>query len=119
MVSMDLSTVVRDGHAVVGLRGELDVNDAAGVTVALADVVAGHPDIIIDLTALDFIDCSGLWALTRAREQAGRAGGGLLLAAPQQLVLRVLALTGLADVVPVHASVEQAELAYAPRHRPV
>ena len=119
MVSMDLSTVVKDGHAVVGLRGELDVNDAAGVTVALADVVAGHPDIIIDLTALDFIDCSGLWALTRAREQAGRAGGGLLLAAPQQLVLRVLALTGLADVVPVHASVEQAELAYAPRHRPV
>ena len=118
MVSMDLSTVVRDGHAVVGLRGELDVNDAAGVTVALADVVAGHPDIIIDLTALDFIDCSGLWALTRAREQASRAGGGLLLAAPQQLVLRVLALTGLADVVPVHASVEQAELAYA-RHRPV
>ena len=119
MVSMDLSTVVRDGHAVVGLRGELDVNDAAGVTVALADVVVGHPGIIIDLTALDFIDCSGLWALTRAREQAGRAGGGLLLAAPQQLVLRVLALTGLADVVPVHASVEQAELAYAPRHRPV
>jgi anti-sigma B factor antagonist len=119
MVSMDLSTVVRDGHAVVGLRGELDVNDAAGVTVALADVVAGHPDIIIDLTALDFIDCCGLWALTRAREQASRAGGGLLLAAPQQLVLRVLALTGLADVVPVHASVEQAELAYAARHRPV
>jgi len=118
MVSMDLSTVVKDGHAVVGLRGELDVNDAAGVTVALADVVVGHPGIIIDLTALDFIDCSGLWALTRAREQAGRAGGGLLLAAPQHLVLRVLALTGLADVVPVHASVEQAELAYA-RHRPV
>jgi anti-sigma B factor antagonist len=119
MVSIDLSTVVRDGHAVVGLRGELDVNDAEGVTVVLADVVAGHPDIIIDLTALDFIDCSGLWALTRAREQASRAGGGLLLAAaPQQLVLQILALTGLADVFPVHASVEQAELAYA-RHRPV
>ena len=118
MVSIDLSTVVRDGHAVVGLRGELDVNDAAGVAVALTEVAAAHPDIIIDLTALAFIDCSGLWALTRAREQASRAGGGLLLAAPQQLVLRVLALTGLADVFPVHASVEQAQLAYS-RHRPV
>jgi anti-anti-sigma regulatory factor len=74
MVNIDLSTVVRDGHAVVGLRGELDVNDAAGVTVALAGVVAGHPDIIIDLT-------------------------------------------GLADVFPVHASLEQAELVCA-RHRP-
>ena len=118
MVSIDLSSVVRDGHAVVGLRGELDANDAAGVTVALAGVAAAHPDIIIDLAGLDFIDCCGLWALTRAREQATRAGGGLLLAAPQQLVLRVLHLTGLVDVFSVYASVPQAELAYA-RRRPV
>jgi anti-sigma B factor antagonist len=118
MVNIDLSSVVRDGHAVVGLRGELDVNDAAGVTVALAGVADAHSDIIVDLTALDFIDCCGLWALTRVREQASRAGGALLLAAPQQLVVRVLALTGLADVFSVHASVAKAELAY-PRHRPV
>ena len=118
MVSIDLSNVVRGGHAVVGLRGELDVTDAAGVTVALAGVVARHPGIIIDLTGLDFIDCCGLRALTRAREQASRAGGGLLLAGPQKLVLRVLALTGLADVFSVHASVDQAELAYT-RHHPV
>jgi len=118
MVNIDLSSVDRAGHAVVGLRGELDVTDAAGVTVALAGVVACHPDIIIDLTGLEYIDCYSLWALTRAQEQARLAGGGLLLAAPQQLVLRVLALTGLADVFSVHASVEQAELAYA-SHRPV
>ena len=67
MVSIDLSSVVRDGHAVVGLRG---------------------------------------------------AGGALLLATPQQLVIRVLSLTGLAEVFPVHASVAQAEFACA-RHRPV
>jgi anti-sigma B factor antagonist len=118
MVSIDLSTVVRDRRAVVGLRGELDVTDAAGVTVALAGVVADHPDIIIDLTGLEYIDCYSLWALAGVGEQARATGGGLLLAAPQQLVLRVLALTGLADVFSVHASVEQAELAYA-RHRPV
>jgi anti-sigma B factor antagonist len=118
MVSIDLSTAERGGHAVVGLRGELDLSDAADLMVALAGVVACHPEVIVDLTGLEFIDCSGLWALTRAREQATLAGGGLLLAAPQQLVLRVLALTGLAEVFSVHASVEQAELAYT-RHRPV
>jgi anti-anti-sigma regulatory factor len=42
------------------------------------------------------------------REQARRAGGGLLLASPQQLVLRVLALSGLADLFSIHASLEQA-----------
>jgi anti-sigma B factor antagonist len=118
MVSIDLSTAERGDHAVVGLRGELDLSDSAGVTAALAGVMARHLEIIVDLTGLEFIDCSGLWVLTRAREQATRAGGGLLLAAPQQLVLRVLHLTGLVDVFSVYASVPQAELAYA-RRRPV
>ncbi len=117
MVNVDLSTVVRDGHAVVGLRGELDLTDAGSVTAALADVVAYCPDIVIDLAGLEFIDCSSLWALVAAGEQARRAGGALLLAAPQQLVFLVLALSGLADVFSVHASVEQAELA-STRHRP-
>jgi anti-sigma B factor antagonist len=109
MVSIDMNTVERHSHAVVRLRGELDAADAAGVTAALAGVVACHPDIIIDLADLEFIDCGGLRALAGAREQARQTGGGLLLAAPQQLVLRVLALTGLADVFSIHASVEQAE----------
>ena len=118
MVSIEVSTAERGDHAVVGLHGELDLSDSAGITAALAGVMAGHLEIIVDLTGLDFIDCSGLWVLSRAQEQATRAGGGLLLAAPQQLVLRVLHLTGLVDVLSVYASVPQAELAYA-RRRPV
>jgi anti-sigma B factor antagonist len=114
MVSIDLRTVERDGLAVVGLRGALDAADAAGVAVSLAGVVAGHPDIIIDLADLAFIDCGGLWALAGAREQAGRAGGGLLLAAPQRLVLQVLALTGLAGAFSVHPSLAQAQARACP-----
>ena len=115
MVSIDLSTAECDGHAVVGLYGELDVTDAVGLTVALADIAVCYPNIIIDLTSLEFIDCCGLRALARAREQARRAGGDLLLAAPPRLALQILALIGLADVFSVHASVEQAEVLHAPR----
>ncbi len=110
VVSIDLSTVDYDNQAVVALCGELDVTDAAGVAVALAGVVACHPNVIIDLTGLEFIDCGGLRALAGAREQARRAGGELLLAAPQRLVLRMLALTGLVDVFSVHASLGHAEV---------
>ena len=55
-------------------------------------------------------------AWQRWRKQARHAGGNLLLAAPQQQVRRVLALTRLIDVFPVHAGVgEAADSAGRPR----
>jgi anti-sigma B factor antagonist len=108
MASMKLSTRQSDGKAVVALRGELDVADAASVAAALVAVAARAPEIIVDLAGLEFIDSSGLAALALARVQARRAGGDLLLAAPHDQVLRVLAVTRLAEVFSVHASVDEA-----------
>jgi anti-sigma B factor antagonist len=115
MVSTDLSTVEYNSHAVVVLRGELDVTDAAEVAAALAGVVSRQPNVIIDLTGLEYIDCGGLRALAGAQEQARQTGGDLLLAAPQLLVLRLLSLTGLADVSSVRTSVERAWLGQSVR----
>ena len=108
MISVDLSTREGDGQVIVALRGVLDVADAASVAVALTAAAARQHDIIIDLAGLEFIDSSGVAALARGRRQARHAGGELLLAAPQQQVLRVLTLTRLIDAFPVHASVAEA-----------
>ena len=108
MFSVDLITRECDGHVVVALRGELDLVDAADVAAALAAAVAREPRIIVDLAGLEFIDCSGVAALARGRRRARQAGGDLLLAAPQQRVLRVVAITRLAGEFSVHASVEEA-----------
>jgi anti-sigma B factor antagonist len=108
MFSVDLSTREGDGHVVVALRGELDIADAVSVAAALAAVAARERDIVIDLAGLEFIDSSGVAALVRGRRQARDAGGELLLAAPQQQVLRILTLTRLIDVFPVHATVAEA-----------
>ena len=108
MFSVDLSTREGDGHVVVVLGGDLDVADAAGVAAAFAVVAARAPEIIVDLAGLEFIDSSGVAALARGRKLARHAGGDLLLAAPQHQVLRVLTLTRLIDVFPVHASVDEA-----------
>ena len=107
MFSVDLSTRECDGHVVVALRGELDLVDAADVAAALAAAVASEPRIV-DLAGLEFIDCSGVAALARGRRHARQAGGDLLLAAPQQRVLRILAITCLVGEFSVHASVEEA-----------
>ena len=119
MISVDLRTRECDGQVIVALRGVLDVTDAVSVAAALAAVAARQRDIIIDLAGLEFIDSSGVAALVRGRRQARHAGGELLLAAPQQQVLRVLTLTRLIDVFPVHASVAEAAGSAGPSPRVV
>jgi anti-sigma B factor antagonist len=108
MVLMDLSTREGDGQVVVTLRGELGVVDAASAAAALVAAAARAREIIVDLAGLEFIDASGVAALVLARVQARRAGGDLLLAAPQRRVLEVFAVAGLLDLLGVHPSVEEA-----------
>jgi anti-sigma B factor antagonist len=108
MVSVELSTRERDGQLVVVVRGELDVTQAAKVAVSLAVVAASGRTVILDLEGMEFIDSSGLAALVHARQFARRAGGDLLLAAPQQQVLRILAITRLIEFFAVHACVDEA-----------
>jgi anti-sigma B factor antagonist len=108
MASAGLSTREYGGHVVVVLHGELDIADAASVTAVLTAAAARNPRIIIDLAALEYIDCHALGALVRVRAQARQAGGDLLLAAPRGPVRRLLDLTGLTGVFSVRASVDEA-----------
>jgi anti-sigma B factor antagonist len=108
MVNVELSTREGDGKVVVVLRGELDVSEAAEVAASLRVVAASGRTVIVDMEGLEFIDSSGLAALAHARHHARRAGFDLLLAAPQQQVVRMLCITRLIDVFTVHASVDQA-----------
>jgi len=108
MAIVGFSTRECNGRLVVCLRGELDVAAAAKVAAALVQVAILARQVIVDLEGLEFIDSSGLAALVRARKHAQQVGGDLLLAAPQRQVLRVLEITRLTEVFPVHACVEDA-----------
>ena len=108
VISVGLGIREYGGYVVAALDGELDVSDAGRVADALTSVAARDARIIVDLAALEFIDCCALGALGRVRAQARQAGGDLLLAARRGPVRRILALTGLIDVFSVHASVEDA-----------
>jgi anti-sigma B factor antagonist len=107
-VGVDISIRVYGGHVVVALRGELDTVDAACAVAAVTAVPPAGECLIVDLSALGFIDCSALGALLGVQRLARQTGGDILLAAPQERVLRLLALTGLGDVFCVYASVAAA-----------
>jgi anti-anti-sigma factor len=103
------------GRVVVALSGEVDATNAEGSAALIATVAARVPWLIVDLTGLKFIDCAGTRALAAAARQARQAGGGLVLAAPAPLVLRMLDLTGLITGVPVCATVDEAAGIALPR----
>jgi anti-sigma B factor antagonist len=105
---IDVSSSRCPGHVVVALRGELDKTHAGWLARALSAAAAPGTRVIVDLEDLAFIDCSGLSAMVSAWKQAQQAGGDLRLAAPQQLVLRLLCLTDLTGLLPLFADVDQA-----------
>jgi anti-anti-sigma factor len=108
MVNVEVSTRGCDGYTVVALCGELDICGSAAAASRITSRTARGRIVIVDLSALDFIDCGSLGALLRVQRIARQAGGDVWLAAPQACVQRLLMLTGAGDVFCVHVSVETA-----------
>ncbi|WP_328761281.1 STAS domain-containing protein [Streptomyces sp. NBC_00272] len=95
------------GRNVFRVVGELDLDHVRAVDEALLAVLAdgdGPTEIVVDLSNSSFCDSSGLNALLRARELGLRAGHTLVLAAPSHRLLRLLHLTGSADLFPVRSA---------------
>ncbi|OMI35745.1 STAS domain-containing protein [Streptomyces sparsogenes] len=91
------------GTTVVELYGEIDILAAHSLTVRLDGLTASlHPDVVVDLRAVSFIDPAGLTPLCRARNRIRRRHGRLRLVADSDRVLRVMGGAGLSDVFDVH-----------------
>ncbi|MCL6731553.1 STAS domain-containing protein [Streptomyces neyagawaensis] len=90
------------GATVVTLRGEIDVVTAPALAARLDALTSRpHPDLVLDLRPVDFIDCSGLGVLCRARNRARDQHGRLRLVTDDSGFLRLLRCTGLTDVFEV------------------
>ena len=97
------------GKSVVAAAGELDVATAPQLLSAVALLAQrGTSAIAIDLSALTFIDSSGINALRTALRSANARGVGAILAAPSERVLRVLELVNLAEILPLEHSLPAA-----------
>ncbi len=94
------------------LRGTLDIATAPSLRARL-DAAAAMGAITIDLSAVDFIDSTGLGALIGANRRAIERGEPLHLIVPEGPISRLLAITGLVRVFTVHHSREAAAAARA------
>ena len=80
----------------IRLDGELDLATVDLVTDALTCLRDERPElVVIDLSALRFVDARGLRAVDSIHRELNAAGGRLVLAMPSPHVARVLAVADL------------------------
>ncbi|AXE90641.1 MULTISPECIES: anti-sigma factor antagonist [unclassified Streptomyces] len=97
------------GHTVLEFRGEIDLAAATEIAPHL-DRETNRPAarIVIDLSRIEFFDCSGLRLLYRARSRVLDRGGYVLLVCSHPLTLRVLRITGLSRLLPPQPTLDAA-----------
>jgi len=97
-------TLDRDRSAtVVTASGELDAFVAPDLEAALGDA-SGDPRIVLDLTAVSFMDSTALGLLVRAVRDVDARGGAIRVVLPGGTGRRIFEITTLDRVLPVVGS---------------
>ncbi|MDI1454795.1 STAS domain-containing protein [Streptomyces sp. NPDC003388] len=87
--------VISSDAAVITVSGELDTDTGLALQHQLAgQVVHGRRHLVLDLEGVPFMDSSGLRVIVQTVNEMRNIDGSVSLAAPSQVVRRVLDLTG-------------------------
>lgn len=82
----------------VTITGEIDIATSQDMRDALA-TAPGPTHLEVDMSAVTFMDASGIGVLLAARQRAVDGGGSLTLRAPSWAVRRVTGVLGLDEVL--------------------
>jgi anti-anti-sigma factor len=98
----------RGGYVVVALSGELGIASAPALRDQLLSLLRTASHLIIDLSAVERADASGLAVLVGSGRRARLLGGSLRVAAPSPQAARVLSATGLNQHLAIFPTVRAA-----------
>lgn len=108
-VDLQIDTRAQDDWKVLSVRGEVDLYTSPQLREAIDRGVGESASrVLVDLTAVNFMDSSGLGVLVGSLKRSRERGGELALVCTEGSVLKVLTITGLDRVFPIHASVDDA-----------
>jgi anti-anti-sigma factor len=83
------------------LHGELDISTTPDVERALSELrESGWKELVLDLSALSFLDSSGVHLVLRWTQEASADGIDLALVRGPAAVQRVFEIAGVADHLP-------------------
>jgi len=103
-----------EGALLVMASGELDVAAAPRLATVLSIATQGaEPNVVLDLSAVDFIDSTALGAIMHASTEAESVGKQMLVVALDGPVRRLLEITNLTGRFRVYPSRDDALAAAA------
>lgn len=106
---MNLTTTRDERFSTIRAEGRLTATSVPVLRAAIAGLVEdGDTRVVIDLSATEFIDSSGLGVLIGGLKTARQAGGDLRIAGATDAVRKVLSLTNLDRVLRNHSSAAEA-----------
>lgn len=110
---MTASVTIHDSGAqaytLIELSGEADVTGSETLHALLEAEARKRPGLLVlEMSALRFMDSSALQAILRAHLVLDKDGGRLALVSPHDTVARVLEMTEVDKIVPVYPSVSEA-----------
>jgi len=107
---LTIASHVAEDRTILTVEGELDLYTAPMLRErVLATFGDGGGRLIVDLTAVPFMDSSGLGAIVSCLRRVRESGGDLVLVTlPASAPTKLLALTGLDQAIPTFANVDEA-----------
>ena len=94
IVKITVGEELSEDHSDIQGNVELDIENQAQFIDLLASLIEeGRNRLIIDMTLINYIDSSGLWALFEGHKKATQNNGKLVLLNPTKDVKRVLDIT--------------------------
>jgi anti-anti-sigma factor len=103
-----LSSEQRGSSMVVTVAGDLDIVTSPALDECLTQARAAVSQVILDLSAVDFMDTSALAVIVGHWKKLEAAGGALALAGARYRYTKTLWITGLADRLSLYDNVEDA-----------
>ena len=100
------------GGVVLTVLGDLDMAGAPGLRqVVVTEVAGGARLVVLDLTAVDFVDSAGLGVVVGALRRLRAHDGDLLVVCPEPRIRRVFEMCDLDRVFTLHGDVDAAAVA--------
>jgi len=107
---MPIQARVEPGYAIVTVSGRLTLGrEVEQLERVVADLLQQQEKkVVLDMTALDYLDSSGIGTVVSCLTQVKKSGGDLRLAGVSQRLQRMFKMTGVDSLVSIYPTVAEA-----------